>query len=225
MVCYIRSITDLLATSVMMDVCGRWVSCSHQGFKGILFAVADCRSSSLSYVMLAIFTGLVAEGWCQTSLAVNIRLRCLPDNLTKGKDWSSHSQNVNLCLFSNKSFLWPPPPQDENILFCLGNDTDSLCFELSLISCQIRYFVKIETTIHFLLLCQGLIPFRENMNISHSSVSFHILNCLSVIGGEREMIWPTPLLFFFFFFLHLSFCLLVLDYQLSLSLTETGSWR
>lgn len=84
--------------------------------------------------------------------------------------------------------MTPPPPQDENILFCLGNDTDSLCFELSLISCQIRYFVKIETTIHFLLLRQGLIPFRENMNISHSSVSFHILNCLSVIGGEREMI-------------------------------------
>ena len=110
MVCYIRSITDLPATSVMMDVCGRWVSCSHQGFKGILFAVADCRSSSLSYVMLTIFAGLVAEDWCQTSLAVNVRLRCLPDNLTEGKDWSSHSENVNLCLFSNKSFFMPPPP-------------------------------------------------------------------------------------------------------------------
>lgn len=49
---------------------------------------------------------------------------------------------------------------------------------------------------HFLLFCQGLIAFRGNMNISHSSVSFHILNCLSVIGGEREreMIWPIPLL-------------------------------
>lgn len=76
--------------------------------------------------------------------------------------------------------------KDENILFCLGNDTDSLCFEISLISCQFRYIVKIETTLHFLLLCQGLIPFRENLNISHSTVSFHILNCLSVIGGERE---------------------------------------
>ena len=114
MVCYIRSITDLPATSVMMDVCGRWVSCSHQGFKGILFAVADCRSSSLSYVMLTIFAGLVAEDWCQTSLAVNVRLRCLPDNLTEGKDWSSHSENVNLCLFSNKSFFMPPPPRWEH---------------------------------------------------------------------------------------------------------------
>lgn len=72
--------------------------------------------------------------------------------------------------------------QDENTLFSLGNDTDSLCFEISLISCQIQYIVKIEGTINFLLLCQGLIPCRENMNISHSSVSFHILNCLSVIG-------------------------------------------
>lgn len=75
--------------------------------------------------------------------------------------------------------------QDENIVF-LRNETDSLRFEIILISCQIRYIVKIETSIHFLLLCQGLIPFRENMNISHSSVSFHILNCLSVIRGERE---------------------------------------
>lgn len=114
-----------------------------------------------------------------------------------------------MCLFfSNESSFMT---QDENIVF-LRNETDSLRFEISLISCQIRYIVKIETSIHFLLLCQGLIPFRENMNISHSSVSFHILNCLSVIRGERETIWPSPLLF-----LHLSFCLLVLDYRLCLS--------
>lgn len=49
------------------------------------------------------------------------------------------------------------------------------------------------------------------MNISHSSVSFHILNCLSVIGGKRERddLTQSPT------FLHLSFCLLVWDYQLS----------
>ena len=76
------------------------MSHSHQGFEGILFAVTDCRSS-LSYVMFAIFTGLVVDDWCQ----LNIRLHCLPDNLMKGKDWNSHFENVNLCLFSNKSFF------------------------------------------------------------------------------------------------------------------------
>lgn len=59
------------------------------------------------------------------------------------------------------------------------------------------------------------------MNISHSSVSFHIFNCLSVIGeGKRDDLTQSPT---FFIFLHLSFCLLILDYQLSLSLMVTGS--
>lgn len=201
----------------MMDMCGGWVSCSHQGFEGILSAVTDCRSSSLSYVMLAIFTGLVAEDQCQPSLALNAGVCCLPDNLMKGWDWNSHFENVNLCLFSNKSFFFIMT-QDENILFCLGNDTDSLCFEISLISCQIWYTVKIETTIHFL--CQGLIPFRENMNISHSSVSFHILNCLSVIGGERERErWSDPVPYFFApLILPISFGLPAFSLSLSLRL-------
>lgn len=77
--------------TVMIDVRGGWVSCSQQGFEGIWFALSDCRacrgcSSSLSYVVFAIFTGLVAEDWCQWSLAVNISLDCLPDNLMKGRD-------------------------------------------------------------------------------------------------------------------------------------------
>lgn len=76
------------------------MSYSHHGFEGILFAVTDCRSS-LSYVMFAIFTGLVADDRCQ----LNIRLCCLPDNLMKGEDRNGHFENVNLCLFSNKSFL------------------------------------------------------------------------------------------------------------------------
>lgn len=143
---------------------------------------------------------------------------CFPNNLMKERHWNCHLQIVNLCHFTNESFNMT---QDENIPFYLGNDTDSLCFEIGLISCHIQCIVKIENTIHFLLLCQGLIPFTENMNISHSSVLFHILNCLSVIGGERKRgrddLTQSPT------FLHLSFCLLVLDYQLSPSLTETGS--
>lgn len=35
------------------------------------------------------------------------------------------------------------------------------------------------------------------MNISHSSVSFHIFNCLSVIGRGRER-WSDPVPYFFF---------------------------
>lgn len=110
------------------------MSCSHQGFEEILFAVTDSRSSSLSYVMLAVFSGSVAEDQCSLSVGINIRLCCLSDNLMRGRDWNSHFENVNLCLFSNKSFFMT---QDENILFCLDNDANSLCFEIHLISRQI----------------------------------------------------------------------------------------
>lgn len=46
----------------------------------------------------------------------------------------------------------------------------------------------------------GRMPLWDNVTISTSSVSFHILSCLSVIRGEKgraaETVWPTPLLFF-----------------------------
>lgn len=201
MVCYIRSITDLLATSVMMDVCGRWVSCSHQGFKGILFAVADCRSSSLSYVMLAIFTGLVAEGWCQTSLAVNIRLRCLPDNLTKGKDWSSHSQNVNLCLFSNKSFLWPPPPSrwEHPILSWQWYGQSVFWAQFNILSDSIlcqnwNYHPFPFTSSGFNTIQRKYEYFSFLSLISYSQLS------VSNWRRERDDLTHSPTFFFFFFF-------------------------
>lgn len=154
--------------------CVWWMSALHS-----LRIWGDLIFDQVVWVMSG-FTTMLTEGGCQLSLSVNISICSLPHNLMKGRDWSSHFENVNLCLFCNKSYLMT---QNENILSCLGNDMDSLWFEISLISCQIWYMVEIETTIHFLLPCQGLIPFRGDMNISHSSVWFHILNCLSVIGG------------------------------------------
>lgn len=179
-------------------------------------------SSSLSYVVFAIFTGLVAEDWCQWSLAVNISLDCLPDNLMKGRDWSSHSENVNLCLSSNKSFLMT---QNENILFCLGNDTDSLWFEITLISCQIWSIVKNWNHHSFSFSLSGFNTIQRRYEyfsflslISYSQLP--VSNWRRERERERDDLTQSPTFFF-----HLSFCLLVLAYQLSLSLSHTHTRR
>lgn len=73
--------------------------------------------------MLVISTTIVVEDWCQLSPSVNMRLWRSLRNLMKGMVCSSHFENVNLRLFSNKSY---PMTQNANILFGLGNDKDSL---------------------------------------------------------------------------------------------------
>lgn len=104
--------------------------------KGFCFAVTDCRSSSLSYVMFGLFPGLVAEDQRQSSLAVKISLCYLPGNLMK-KRIGTVILKMSIYVISVINLFFFFLTQDENIPFCLGNDADSLCFEIGLKSCQI----------------------------------------------------------------------------------------
>lgn len=133
------------------------------------------RSSSWSRVVFAILTGLLVEEGCfirQWHFGVQI--------LWNKNNSFSHKSCVFFCHQRHEHPLLPWP-------WC----TQSAFGD--------QFNILSDLILFFFLLCQGLISFRGNLNISHPSVSFHLLNCLSVIGGKRasEIIWPSPLLFLF----------------------------
>lgn len=180
---------NLLATFVMMYVYGWWMSCSQPGFKGILPAVIDCRWSSLIFVLLAffspLFTSSAAAGFLLFPLFAGFFDQKIKGAILK----------MSICVFFF-FFLFYDPRWEH--LHTVSAVMQTVC--VSLISRHIRCIVKIKTSARFLLFCQGLTPLTDDVNISHSSVSFHILNCLSVIRGEKgrvgETSWPSPLLFY-----------------------------
>lgn len=186
-------------------VYGWWVLHSLKNLSDFVYSA--CRSSTLSYVMPAHSSGLVAEyqamefclliWWKQEIGTVILKM--------------SMCVFLVIHLFFNDS-SWEDP--------ILSPQWYNLCFEISLILSDLIHCRKwnhhqFSFTLSGFNTIQGKYEYFSFLSL----ISYFQLS-VSNWEREREMIWPSPLLF-----LHLSFCLLILDNQLSLSLTVTGSWR